>query len=225
MGKKGKGMPTRQTKSPNTHTIKPTRRAQSMVKKPTPKNPSTDLKVQKEITTLKYMVTVYQKLMAQCKDKKCSKTTVCDKRHYCVKPVKPKCKLSEILMHGKCLEKCKSGYVMHKNGKCVKIVAQKCPAGTKKDPKTKKCIKVIKIVPTKDCPKGFTRDPKTKICKKHLPPKCKKDEKLVKGKCVKAEKTQNCPKGYTKDKKSGDCISTVATCPKGYTLTKGQCTK
>lgn len=218
--------PTRETMNPNTHTIKPMRRSQAMVKKPVEKTPTSEIKIMIEIKVLRQKIVVYKKLMSQCADKKCPNGLVCGGNHKCVKPNKPKCKLSEIILRGKCIPKCKPGFVRrNRGGPCVKTVPTKCPAGTKVDPKTKKCIKVIQIIPSKNCPEGFIRNPKTKICEKKTPKKCKKDEKLVKGKCAKVEKTQECPQGYKKDKKSGDCITEKFTCPKGFTMKGLECIK
>ena len=138
--------PQRQTKAPKTQSIKPTRRGQAMVKKPTaPKTPAANLKVQKEITVLKTQITIYKKLMSECKVVKCSKGLMCNNStHKCVKPTKPKCKFSEILKHGKCLEKCATGFVRLQNGKCSKIVPIKCASGAVRD-KDGNC----------KCPKGY----------------------------------------------------------------------
>jgi hypothetical protein len=117
-----------------------------MVKKPTaPKTQAANLKVQKVITLLETQITIYKKLMSQCKVVKCSKGLMCNQStHKCVKPNKPKCKFSEILKHGKCLEKCKSGFVRLQNGKCGKVIPKKCASGAVKD-KDGNC----------KCPKGY----------------------------------------------------------------------
>jgi hypothetical protein len=117
-----------------------------MVKKPTaPKTSAANLKVQKEITLLKTQITIYKKLMSHCKVVKCSKGLMCNQStHKCVKPTKPKCKFSEILKHGKCLDKCNAGFVRLQNGKCSKVIPKKCASGAVKD-KDGNC----------KCPKGY----------------------------------------------------------------------
>ena len=112
--------------------------------------------------------------------------------------LEPKCKTSEELIDGQCLQKCAKNYTRKLDtGICER---DPCPTGQELDKMTDTCV-----VPPITCREGYILNPTTKRCNK-----------------IKAIEPKNCPDGYALNSETNRChkikITEPKNCPDGYVL-------